>query len=337
MDIRDFDFPLPEDLIALEPAPKRDASRLLVLSGKAIEHKFFYDLPSYLKKGDMLLINDTKVMPVRLIGKKPSGGRLELLLIREKEEGCWDALWKGRYTGPLKISDELSVELREGKVAFLLAENPRLALLKEGLMPLPPYIKRLPHEGDRERYQTVFAERGFSIAAPTAGLHFTKGLLEEIAKSGVHIRKITLNVGKGTFIPIRAERVEDHRMEGEDFEFDSALPDEIRRIKSQGGKIFSVGTTTTRAIEGFLSGRSVNPENLSRNGRVRGRTDIFIYPGYSFKAVDSLITNFHLPRSTPLMLASALAGRDRLLSAYREAVSGFYRFFSYGDAMLILD
>jgi len=337
MDTRDFDFFLPEELIALEPAPRRDASRLLILSHKGMGHGFFQDIPAYLDKGDMLLINDTKVMPVRLLGRKPSGGRLEVLLVREKAPHYWEALWKGRYTGPLKISDELSVELRAGKEARLIAQDPRLALLNEGLMPLPPYIKRTPHEGDRERYQTVYAEKGFSIAAPTAGLHFTKELLEEIARSGVLIRKITLNVGKGTFIPIQSERVEEHRMKEEDFELDSSLPGEIEKVKSAGGKIFAVGTTTTRAIEGFLSGRYINPENFAQNGRIRGRTDIFIYPGYRFRAVDSLITNFHLPRSTPLMLASALAGRERLLSAYGEAVSRLYRFFSYGDAMLILD
>jgi S-adenosylmethionine:tRNA ribosyltransferase-isomerase len=341
MEVRAFDFTLPQDLIALEPASKRDASRLLVLSKKGIEHRFFYDLPGYLNRGDMLLLNDTKVIPVRLIGKKPSGGTLEILLVREKKEGLWDALWKGRYTGILKVSDSLSIELREGKEAILLAEHPRRSLLEEGLMPLPPYIKRRPHSGDRERYQTVYAERGQAIAAPTAGLHFTKELLEEIFKKGVLIRKITLNVGKGTFIPIKSERVEGHRMEEEEFELDTGIPHDIEKTKSSGGRVFAVGTTTTRALEGYLSGRYVSGDNIWQNGRpngrVKGRTDIFIYPGYRFKAVDSLITNFHLPRSTPLMLASALAGRERLLSAYREAVSRLYRFFSYGDAMLILD
>lgn len=332
METRDFDFELPEDLVALEPAATRDHSRLLVLRRGGLEDRCFYDLPSFLNEGDLLLLNNTKVLPVRFVGKKPTGGELDVLLVRKLAPGRWKGLWKSRYTGPLEVSERLSLELREDKEVQVLSDKSDTDIA--GLMPLPPYIKRKPHEGDRERYQTVYAEKGFSIAAPTAGLHFTEELLEKIDRKGVLIRKITLNVGKGTFIPVKAARIEEHRMEEEEFEFSEGILSDMKRVKARGGKIFAVGTTTVRAIEGYLSGKA---KNIHLNGLIKGSTDIFISPGYRFKAIDCLITNFHLPRSTPLMLASALAGRENLLRAYAHAVSSLYRFFSYGDAMLISD
>ncbi|MDA8169739.1 MAG: tRNA preQ1(34) S-adenosylmethionine ribosyltransferase-isomerase QueA [Nitrospiraceae bacterium] len=335
MEVKEFDYILPENLIALEPAAQRDASRLLVLGKSGMEHRHFRDLPEYLEKGDMLLINDTRVMPVRLMGVKPTGGRLEVLLVKEISGKKWEALSKGKYTGTIRISDELSLELKEGREAVALCDgDAKAAIFRAGQMPLPPYIRRQPNELDRERYQTVYAGAEGSIAAPTAGLHFTEGLLGEIERKGVSIRKVTLHVGKGTFVPIKCEYLDGHRMEPERFEFHSGLFDEIKKTRANGGRVFAVGTTTTRALEGVLSGRC-RIENA--NGKVRGTTDVFIYPGFEFRGVDCLVTNFHLPRSTPLMLACAFSDKGRMLEAYAQAVSLGYRFFSYGDAMLILD
>ncbi len=336
MEIREFDFPLPEALIALRPAQKRDESRLAVLRGSRLEHRRFRDLPEYLSKGDLLIINNTKVLPVRLTGEKPTGGKLEVLLARNLSGDTWEVLSKGGYTGSLRVSEHLSLELTGGGKARLLYEGDLKKILYDsGDMPLPPYIKRKPDGLDKERYQTVYARKEGSIAAPTAGLHFTPGLLDRLREKGVLVRELTLHVGRGTFAPIRADNLEDHRMEEEYFELDRTLPEEIEKTKKSGGRVFTVGTTATRAVEGYLSG---NCGLLSSpNGRIMGTTGIFIYPGYNFRAADCLITNFHLPRSTPLMLASALCGRENLLGAYKECVNEGYRFFSYGDAMLILD
>ena len=377
--IDDFSFDLPEGLIALRPAPRRDGSRLLALAGGQPEHGRFHDLPNYLRKGDLLLVNDSRVLPVRLMGRKKTGGRLEVLLVRkitgkiagETGDGSgepsagelWEALYRGRYAGRIKVSDELELELGDSsaeaesgcRTARLFFNGDLFDILSRcGAMPLPPYIKRRPDESDRARYQTVYCretnEKYFaahchgifgSIAAPTAGLHFTPELLDAIRARGVHIRNLTLHVGRGTFMPVKCREVREHRMEREYFEFDRRLIDEINEIRGSGGRLCAVGTTTTRAIEGYFSGRCelapVSREDGNENERVRGATDIFIHPGYRFRAVDMLITNFHLPRSTPLMLAAAMAGREALLSAYEEAISAGYRFFSYGDAMLIVD
>lgn len=337
MKATDFDFPLPGSLIATEPAPERDGSRLLVL-GKdgGVEHRVFRDVVDYLEAGDMLLLNRTRVLPVRLAGLKATGGRLDVVLVRNLSGTTWEILSRGKYTGPLHVSDNLSAYIRDGKTAELHYKGElEEVLLTDGQMPLPPYIKRAPCPLDRERYQTVYASEAGSIAAPTAGLHFTKDLLRRIEEKGVLLRYLTLHVGRGTFAAMRAQEVEAHHMEKESFEVQKGLIEEIGGLR---GKLVAVGTTTTRALEGLLSGRYEASGNGAGpgGGKVSGATDIFIYPGYRFKAVRSLITNFHLPRSTPLMLASALAGRERLLAAYAAAVRENYRFFSYGDAMLIL-
>jgi S-adenosylmethionine:tRNA ribosyltransferase-isomerase len=333
MRAEDYDFPLPERLIAGYPPARRDSSRLLVLRrGGRVEHRTFTDLPGYLEEGDMLLLNKTKVLPVRLRGRKPGGGELEMVLVKNLSGNRWEVMSRGRYSGLLEISEKLSAEIHGGETAELRYEGELKDILWEtGEMPLPPYIKRRARPEDKERYQTVYAEKEGSIAAPTAGLHFTRGLLESISLKGVLVRYLTLHVGRGTFTPMRTERVEGHRMEEELFEIDTALIEEIKQLQ---GRLIAVGTTTTRAVEGLLSGRA-GPVQAG-NGTVRGSTDIFIYPGYVFRAVKGLVTNFHLPRSTPLMLVSALAGREKILNSYGEAIGKSYRFFSYGDAMLII-
>lgn len=333
MKVSDFEFHLPRSLIAEEPAPRRDGSRLLVLGRQgSIEHRMFSDLPGYLQRGDMLLLNRTRVLPVRLRGIKPTGGRLDVLLVGNISGDRWEILSSGGYTGSLAFSERLSAEVKAGRTADLIYSGDLKEILWEtGEMPLPRYIKRRPGRMDKERYQTVYAKADGSIAAPTAGLHFTEELLAAIEAKGVAVRYLTLHVGKGTFAPVRAETVEGHAMQSERFEMDSGLVEEIRGLK---GRLLAVGTTTTRALEGFLSGRYA--PSVNGNGTISGSTDIFIYPGYGFRAVNCLLTNFHLPRSSPLMLTSALSGRERLLAAYAEAVKEKYRFFSYGDAMLIL-
>ncbi len=351
MKVADFNFSLPENLIAKRPQKERISSRLLVLHRDGlIEHKWFSALPSYLNKGDMLLINNTKVFPARLTGFKQNGGKLEILLIRKKENNLWEVLSKGRFTGTLKISDELYLELHNGEVAHFKYSGDFMDMIwKYGNMPLPPYIRRLPDESDKERYQTIFAKKEGSVAAPTAGLHFTDRLLKEITSKGIILRELTLHVGLGTFRPIRTENVEEHYMGAERFELDKKLISEIKKIKDSGKRVISVGTTTTRALEGYMSGRCTNnskplsPPFLKggkaglQNSKVfSGTTNLFIYPGYKFLIVDSLITNFHLPGSTPLMLTAAMCGREKLMKAYKEAIAGRYRFLSYGDAMLIL-
>jgi S-adenosylmethionine:tRNA ribosyltransferase-isomerase len=349
MKVADFNFVLPQELIAQKPLKERCSSRLLILHRDGVvEHKRFSDLSEYLNSGDILLINNTKVFPARLTGDKRNGGSLDILLVQEKEEDVWEVLSKGKYTGTLTISEELRAELYEGKRAKFQYSGNFIDLIRRcGSMPLPPYVRRVPDESDKERYQTVYAEEEGSIAAPTAGLHFTEKLLNEITSKNVLVRELTLHIGIGTFKPIRTEQLEKHTMEPEYFEMEKGLIREIENAKVSGNKVVSVGTTTTRAIEGYMSGKyRTNPPNppLLKGGKgglrnskfISGATNIFIYPGYSFKAVTSLVTNFHLPRSTPLMLASAICGWEKLKRSYEEAVAMEYRFFSYGDAMLIL-
>lgn len=336
MKVSDFDFPLPQSLIAERPAPRRDGSRLMVLGRDGgIEHRRFYDLPEYLEEGDMLLLNRTRVLPFRLRGVKPTGGRLDILLVRNIAGDRWEILSTGKYTGPLAFSGKLTAEIHGGRTADLAYSGDLKEILWEaGEMPLPPYIRRGPNGMDKERYQTVYARDDGSIAAPTAGLHFTGELLSAIEAKGVLVRYLTLHVGKGTFAPIRTDSVQDHVMEPEFFEIERGMVSEIKGLK---GRLVAVGTTATRAVEGFMAGRYSSIRNGGNgSGHFAGSTDIFIYPGSGFRAVTSLVTNFHLPRSTPLMLASALCGREKLLAAYAEAVREKYRFFSYGDAMLIL-
>ncbi len=345
MKTADFDFELPDGLIALRPAPVRDRSKLLVLrrDGPA-EHKSFIDIEDYLDSGDLLILNNTRVMPVRLMGSKPSGGGIDLILVREDASGAWEVLCMGRYYGPVSFRGGIEAELFEipgvegdaRRLRFCTAADKHISEILErcGSMPLPPYIKRTPDEDDMQRYQTVYAEKCGSIAAPTAGLHFTGELLRNLSVKGVIIRRLTLHVGPGTFKPIKTDRLSDHVMQSEYFEIEASLTDEIDRAKKAGKRVITVGTTATRALEGFLSGRYEAGGN--GDGIIRGSTDIFIHPGYEFRAVDVLLTNFHLPRSTPLMLASAFCGFGKLMEAYDEAIARGYRFFSYGDAMLIL-
>lgn len=330
-----FDFLLPDDLIAQFPLPERDRSRLMVLGREgSVAHRSFGEITDYLSAGDLLVLNDTRVYPARLEGRKESGGMLDILLVRTAGDLAWDVLSRGSYTGRVSFSESITGFLQEGRrLSFSAADVSPDALREIGEMPLPPYIRRKPCDLDKKRYQTVYAKNEGSIAAPTAGLHFTEELLNGIAEMGVTIAYITLHVGTGTFRLIRTDHIADHSMEHEFFEIDARIPDAIEKTKAAGKRIFAVGTTTTRAIEGLFSKQAAIQ---SMNGIISGSTNIFMYPGYQFRAVDCLVTNFHLPRSAPLLLASALAGREHLLSAYAEAIREKYRFFSYGDAMLIL-
>ncbi len=336
MKAADFDFSLPDSLIAKKPAEKRDRSNLLVLhrDGK-IESRKFHDLAEYLNKGDMLLLNNTMVFPARLIGTKPSGGKVEILLVEEIAPDTWEILSKKKWSGSLLISEGFSAEIEGGVARFTYSGDFMDNLWRYGDMPLPPYIKRRPEQIDKERYQTIYAEQQGSIAAPTAGLHFTKELMDRIKAKGVNVRYLTLHVGIGTFKMIKTENIEEHSMDSEYLEIDADIIDEIKKIKASGRKVISVGTTTTRAIEAYFSNQ-LSAVSRQGNGTISGRTDIFIYPGYRFRAVDSLITNFHLPRSTPIMLTAAFCGLENLKEAYNTAIDYKYRFFSYGDAMLIL-
>lgn len=342
MKAAELDFSLPQELIANKPVDKRDSSRLMVLHKNGeTEEKRFHELIEYLNKGDLLLLNNTKVFPAKLIGAKSTGGKLEILLVQKTGSDIWEILCQKKYSGTLKIADEFIAEITDGKTARFNCNGDFFEnLWKYGFMPLPPYIKRPPAFFDKERYQTVYAEETGSIAAPTAGLHFTQDMLQRIKEKGVIIQYLTLHVGVGTFKPIRTEKMEDHKMLPEYFEIGHDLIEDIKKTKASDKKVFSVGTTTTRAIEGYLSGRwtEVKKEDseIKDEQKICGSTDIFIYPGYKFKAVDVLITNFHLPNSTPLMLAAAFSSAKKLMDAYSTALEQKYRFFSYGDAMLIL-
>ncbi|BCU81324.1 S-adenosylmethionine:tRNA ribosyltransferase-isomerase [Polycladomyces abyssicola] len=343
MDVSMFDFDLPEELIAQKPNPERSASRLMVLHRDTgeVEHKRFPDLLDYLQPGDVLVLNDTRVRPSRLIGvKEETGAKIELLLLKPLGNDRWEALVKPAKRvkqgtvitfgdGRLTAVCEGESEVAGGRLFRLQYDSDDVeSLLEElGQMPLPPYIRE--QLDDPERYQTVFSRVVGSAAAPTAGLHFTPALLERIEEKGVHIAYITLHVGLGTFRPVTAEKVEDHQMHAEYYEVSEETAEIIRRARAEGGRIFAVGTTTVRTLETVAS----------RFGEIRatsGWTDIFIYPGFRFRAVDAMVTNFHLPKSTLIMLVSAFASREQVLAAYREAVRERYRFFSFGDAMLIV-
>ncbi len=354
----DFDYDLPQSLIAYRPLRERADSRLLVLHRDgSVEHRRFADIVSYLREGDILVINNTRVFPARLVGRTENGRVVDILLVGERSDGTWDVITRRAFTGTLRIAEDFEVEVREGKTAqFRHSGDLRELIWAHGSMPLPPYIRREADETDKVTYQTVYAEKEGSIAAPTAGLHFTRALLEGLSARGVSVRELTLHVGVGTFRPIRTHSVEAHEMQREYFEIPDALIREIRSAKASGRRVVAVGTTTTRSLEGYFSGRYRNGSASStssasphvpltqstgemtqeRDSTVRGTTDLFIYPGYTFRAIDALITNFHLPRSTPLMLVCALAGKDKIFAAYREAIRLGYRFLSYGDAMLIL-
>ena len=331
----EYDFSLPAGLIAARPAKERDSSRLLVLhKDRDVEHRRFSDLSSYLVPGDLLVLNNTKVFPARITARKPTGGKVEFLLVTKNPDGSWDVLSRQYYTGELAIAGQFFAHMTGGRtVRFHDGTDLQMIIWKHGQMPLPPYIRREPDEDDKQRYQTVYAVAEGSIAAPTAGIHFTHELLDTIRKRSVQVHMVTLHVGTGTFRPVKADRIEDHIMDVEHFEIPTTVIAEIEAAKKSGRRVITVGTTTTRALEGYFSGRS---SCRQVKGKVTGSTDIFIHEGYRFMAADVLITNFHLPQSTPLMLTAAFAGREKLLHAYQEAISGGYRFFSYGDAMLVL-
>ncbi|MBS6465320.1 MAG: tRNA preQ1(34) S-adenosylmethionine ribosyltransferase-isomerase QueA [Clostridium sp.] len=341
MKLSDFNYNLPEELIAQDPLEKRDNSRLMVLHRETgeLEHKHFYDVIDYLNPGDCLVVNNTKVIPARLMGvKEETGASIEVLLLKRKEEKVWETLVKpgkkARVGARISFGDGLLV----GEVIDVVEEGNRLIrfeydgifeeiLDRLGQMPLPPYITHQLQ--DKNRYQTVYAKYDGSAAAPTAGLHFTEELLQKIQDKGVRIAKVTLHVGLGTFRPVKEENVLDHHMHSEFYIVDEEAAKIINETKANGGRVISVGTTSTRTLETVAEPDGHIPVKS-------GWTDIFIYPGYRFKAVDCLITNFHLPESTLIMLVSALADRETILHAYETAVEEKYRFFSFGDAMLIL-
>ncbi|HET9769198.1 MAG TPA: tRNA preQ1(34) S-adenosylmethionine ribosyltransferase-isomerase QueA [Thermoanaerobaculia bacterium] len=342
--VRDFDFELPDEAIAQRPAP-RGESRLLALDAEGAErHRHVRDLPALLRPGDLLVVNDTRVLPARLFGRRvPSGGRVELLLAERHGEREWDALLKpGRRAVPgtcIELSDELSAEVvargEDGRfrLRFSAAVEPHLERL--GHVPLPPYIHRPDEATDRERYQTVYAREPGAIAAPTAGLHFDEALLAALDARGIERAAVTLHVGLGTFKPVTAELVHEHRMDAERYVIPEATAEALRRARAEGRRVVAVGTTVVRALESAAATHGAEPTgDLDEVPAGAGRSSLFIYPGYRFRVVDALLTNFHLPRSTLLMLVCAFAGRERVLAGYREAVEGGYRFYSYGDAML---
>lgn len=342
MNVRDFNFDLPQELIAQDPLLDRSSSRLLVMDKQTgeIEHRHFRDILSYLKEGDCLVINDTKVIPARLFGvKEGTEAKIEILLLKRRENDIWETLVK-----PGKKAKEGTVisfgdGLLKGTVIDVVEEGNRLIqfsydgifeeiLDRLGQMPLPPYITHQLQ--DKNRYQTVYAKHEGSAAAPTAGLHFTKELLEEIEKKGISIARVTLHVGLGTFRPVKVDTIESHHMHSEFYMVEEAEAKKVNDTKKNGGRIICVGTTSCRTVESAST-----EDGILMAGS--GWTEIFIYPGYRFKTLDCLITNFHLPESTLVMLVSALAGREHVLHAYEEAIKERYRFFSFGDAMFLTD
>lgn len=339
MNKSDFDFYLPEELIAQTPLEKRDTSRLLHLDKQTgeIEHKHFYDIKQYLHEGDCLVLNDSRVLPARLIGARPTGGTVELVLLKDLGDNRWECLSRpGRKTKPGQElvfgNGELTAVVEEvtlggNRIVKFSYEGIFLEILERlGKMPLPPYIKE--ELQDSERYQTVYSKELGSAAAPTAGLHFTKELLAGIADMGVKICYVTLHVGLGTFRPVKADKIEDHEMHSEFCIVPEETAETVNAVKRAGDRVIAVGTTSCRTLESFTT----------EDGTLQatsGWTNIFIYPGYKFKFIDALITNFHLPESTLIMLVSALAGRENILNAYNTAVKERYRFFSFGDAMMI--
>ena len=341
-----YTYDLPQTLIAQTPAAPRDSSRLLIVNPRlGSEHATFRDLPNWLKEGDLLVLNNTQVIPARLYGQKTTGSKVEILLIEEKAPNCWLALVKPgkRFTLGSTINFESGDNVLQATVVekdkatggrilqFAVPEHQSLWSLLEdyGQLPLPPYITK--SNASDERYQTVYAQQPGAIAAPTAGLHFTPELLAELEAKGIEQTQITLHVGIGTFRPVETEKIEEHDMHQEWIEVSEATVAKIKATKARGGRVIAVGTTATRALEGAAKAakfKVIEP--------FRGKTDLFIYPGYQWQVVDGLITNFHLPGSSLLMLVSAMIGRERLLELYREAIALNYRFYSFGDAMLIL-
>lgn len=349
MKLEDFDYNLPEELIAQTPMEQRDSCRMMVLdrATKGIEHKHFYDIKEYFKPGDCLVLNDSKVIPARLFGtKENTGAHIELLLIKRIEGDKWESLvrpGKRLHEGDTVVIDEerlfkahiLGMHDEDNGTRLIEFEYDGIFMERleaAGSMPLPPYIERAADEEDKEMYQTVYSKFDGSVAAPTAGLHFTKELLAEIEAMGVKLAYVTLHVGIGTFRPVKVDKIEEHKMHFEECSVSEEAAAVINQTIEEGGRIISVGTTSTRTLESA----AVETENGYRVAAGSLSTGIFIYPGYEFKVVDALLTNFHLPKSTLLMLISALYDREEILKAYEEAVKEKYRFFSYGDAMLII-
>ena len=337
----DFYYDLPEELIAQTPVEPRDSSRLMHIDRKTgkIEHSIFHDLPSFLKKGDLLIVNDSRVIPARLYGqKKETGGAIEFLLLEQKTNQNWEIICRPAKKAKPGARFVFGNGLLEAEVLEILDDGKRLVKLEcegsiyhvldqIGQMPLPPYITE--QLKDKERYQTVYSEVSGSAAAPTAGLHFTPELMKQIEAMGIHIAHVTLHVGLGTFRPVKADEITDHKMHSEHYMMSKETADLINQTKASGGRVIAVGTTTCRTLESVFS--------LYGEAReCHGDTDIFIYPGYEFKCIDGLITNFHLPESTLIMLVSAFLGYDKTMHAYKVAVDEKYRFFSFGDAMAII-
>ena len=351
MRVDDFDYYLPQELIAQRPAEKRDQSRLLVADRKSgkIQHRLFCDIIDYLEEGDHLILNDSKVLPARIFGeRKGTGAKIEFLLIKRIEGDRWETMVRpGRRVKPgdtIVFGDGAEGKKLEAEVSDYGPDGTRIVefsydgifmerLEELGKMPLPPYIERQSDEADRDRYQTVYCREEGSVAAPTAGLHFTEDLLKKAEDKGVKLCYVTLHVGIGTFRPVKADNVEDHHMHFEEYHIDEDTAASINRAKQEGCRIISVGTTSTRTVESAAYFDEEKGIWQVKSGP--GSTDIFIYPGYEFKIIESLITNFHLPKSTLLMLISALYDREKILKIYEEAVREKYRFFSYGDAMFI--
>ena len=332
----EFYYDLPKELIAQEPLEKRDSSRLMVLDRKtkSVDLKVFSDLADYIKEGNCLVLNDTRVIPVRLYGRRKTGGKGEIFLLDTKGEKM-EALI--RPSKRIKPGEE--IELENGTIAtvtedteagrFVQFDVPQEEALKGGHMPLPPYIDREDTSRDREDYQTVYAEKDGATASPTAGLHFTEKLLDGFTRKGVITAYVTLHTSYGTFSPVKAENIEEHQMHSEYYEISKETADMINKVKQSGNRVFAVGTTSTRVLETTAnSDRRVLPS--------KGETNLFIYPGYKFKIIDGIVTNFHLPESTLLMLVSAFGGKEFIFEAYKKAIESKFRFFSYGDAMLIL-
>lgn len=350
MKVSDFDYELPPERIAQAPAERREDARLLVhrLGGEGATHRRIREIGEELRAGDLLVVNDTRVLPARLFARRPTGGRVEILCVEPLADGSWRAM--ARPAKKLEPGDVLTIPGTERALVAVRREldaqgvpGPHWVvrtadgsaledlMLEQGIMPLPPYIHRETSgkPEDRERYQTVFAEHLGAVAAPTAGLHFSAALLDELAARGIERTSVTLHVGPGTFLPVTAEDTEAHEMHSERYELSQPTIDAIERARSRGGRIIAVGTTSVRVLESCA-------DEAGRLSPGTGATRLFITPGYRFRVIDGLLTNFHLPQSTLLMLVSALAGRDRTLALYREAVEREYRFYSYGDAMLLL-
>lgn len=323
MKLSDFDYPLPKHLIAQSPVEQRDNSKLMILNDE-IEHKRFYNLPEYLERGDVVVLNDSKVVPARIMGRKETGGKSEILIIRKINKD-YECLVKGKNIKErirLVFKNVVGTVKKKNGFRFIISFNKEIHLQNIGEMPTSPYIKEKLL--DQKRYNTVYAKRDGSIAAPTAGLHFTKGLIKKLEDKGVNIAYITLHVGVGTFLPVKTEKIEEHKMEEEYFRIDRKNAE----IINNGERIFAVGTTVVRALESSCANGKITPKE--------GWTDLFIYPGYMFKSkINCLLTNFHLPKSTLFLLVCTLAGKERIFKAYKNAIENSYRFYSFGDAMMI--